>query len=131
MISNRASKSARCMGRILASARRRPASSSAQIISRMARMRLASKNMCSVRHSPMPSAPKSTACWASRGVSALARTPSLRAASAHCITLAKSPDSSGWRIFTRPFSTSPLAPSMVMTSPLRRVLPATVMVPAL
>ncbi len=36
------------------------------------------KNMCSVRHSPMPSAPNSIAILASPGVSALARTPRLR-----------------------------------------------------
>jgi hypothetical protein len=44
-----------------------PASSSARIISRTATMRSPSKNMCSVRHRPMPSAPK-CAPSASRGV---------------------------------------------------------------
>ena len=110
---------------------RRPASSSAQIISRMARMRLSSKNMCSVRQSPMPSAPNSRAWLASRGVSALARTPSVRALSAQPMMVAKSPDSSGWRIFTRPLSTSPLPPSTVMMSPFLNTWPPTVMVPAL
>ena len=120
MISNSASKSARCMGRILASARRRPASSSAQIISRMARMRLSSKNMCSVRHSPMPSAPKSRAWRASRGrVGVGAHAERARRVGPVPSPVAKSPDSSGWRIFTRPSSTSPVPPSMVMTSPLR------------
>ena len=52
------SKSARCIGSSLASARRRPPSSRATIISRIAVIRSPSKNMCSVRHSPMPSAPK-------------------------------------------------------------------------
>ena len=37
-------------------------------------MRSASKNMCSVRHRPMPSAPNSRATLASWGVSALVRT---------------------------------------------------------
>ncbi len=47
MISNSSTKSARCTGRMRASADLRPASFVAQIISRMARMRSASKNMCS------------------------------------------------------------------------------------
>ena len=38
--------------------------------------------MCSVRHRPMPSAPNSRARRASSGVSALARTPSVRSSSA-------------------------------------------------
>src|SRR6185437_7120526 len=63
-------------------ARRRPASSRATIISRIALMRSPSKNMCSVRHSPIPSAPKLRATRASRGVSALARTLSVRTSSA-------------------------------------------------
>ena len=51
----------------------------------MARMRSASKNMCSVRQRPMPSAPNSRAWRASRGVSALARTlqPPLGVGPAH------------------------------------------------
>ena len=48
-------KSSRCIGRIFASAARRPSADSARIISRTARMRSSSKNMCSVRQSPMPS----------------------------------------------------------------------------
>ena len=47
---------------------------SARIISRTATMRSPSKNMCSVRQRPMPSAPKLRAARASAGVSALART---------------------------------------------------------
>ena len=90
----------------------------------MARMRLSSKNMCSVRHRPMPSAPNSRAWRASRGVSALARTPS---------GAPRRPSPSAWRSrptaragasCTRPSSTSPVPPSMVMTSPLRKVWPA-------
>ncbi len=38
--------------------------------------------------------------------------------------VAKSPDSSGWRIFTRPLSTSPLPPSTVMMSPFLKHLAA-------
>src|SRR5437868_3417101 len=41
-------------------------------------MRSSAKNMCSVRHSPIPSAPNARAWMASRGMSAFARTPSLR-----------------------------------------------------
>ena len=59
MISNSSSKSARCMGRILSSACRRPFSSSAQDhLGARRGCGSASKNMCSVRQSPMPSAPK-------------------------------------------------------------------------
>ena len=74
MMRNSSTKSSRCMGRILASAARRPSMVSATIISRMATMRPPSKNICSVRQSPMPSAPKRRAMRASSGVSALART---------------------------------------------------------
>ena len=49
-------------GSSLASAFSRCSSVSARIISRMAAMRSPSKNMCSVRHRPMPSAPNFTAC---------------------------------------------------------------------
>jgi len=42
---------------------------SARIISRTASMRSSSKNMCSVRHRPMPSAPKFRAVFASSSVS--------------------------------------------------------------
>ena len=55
----------RCIGSSLASARRRPASSRATIISRIAPMRSPSKNMCSVRQRPMPSAPNPRAMRAS------------------------------------------------------------------
>ena len=54
-----------------------------------------SKNMCSVRQSPMPSAPKSRPRCASAGVSALTRTRSWRIRSAHCMSRRKSPLSSG------------------------------------
>ena len=67
----------------------------------MATMRSAPKNMCSVRQRPMPSAPNERAARASAGVSALARTAIRRAASAHSIRRAKSPESSGWRIGDR------------------------------
>jgi hypothetical protein len=95
---------------------RRPSSSSARIISRTAAMRSASKNMCSVRHRPMPSAPNRARCGVERGLGVGA---DLQAA--HAVgpfhQLAKSPDSSGSIIFTAPARISPVEPSMVMTSP--------------
>ena len=94
----------------------------------MAPIRFSSKNMCSVRQSPIPSAPNLTAARASAGVSALARTLSLRAASAHFISVANSPASSGSRIATLPASTCPVEPSMVIVSPFFIVLPPAVMV---
>ena len=65
MISNSSAKSCRCIGSSLASAARRPVSVSARIISRTATMRSPSKNICSVRQRPMPSAPKLRATRAS------------------------------------------------------------------
>ena len=65
----------------------RPASSSARIILRMATMRWSPKNMCSVRHSPIPSAPNSRALAESLGVSALVRTLRVRTLSAHFISV--------------------------------------------
>src|SRR5262249_13391180 len=94
MMRNSSTKSSRCIGIILASAARRPSVVSATIISRMATMRWPSKNICSVRQSPMPSAPKRRAMRASAGVSALVRTRRRRCSSAQPISLAKSPESS-------------------------------------
>jgi hypothetical protein len=73
------SKSARCIGSSL-SERRAPRVRGrlARIISRTAWMRSPSKNMCSVRHRPMPSAPNSRAFARVAGVSAFARTFSVR-----------------------------------------------------
>ena len=88
--SNRPAKSLRCIGSSFCSAFLRVFSSRARIIACMCGMRSSAKNMCSVRHSPMPSAPNSRACFASRGMSALARTPNLpRNSSAHVMNLAK------------------------------------------
>src|SRR4030067_639819 len=61
----------------------------------MARMRVSSKNICSVRQSPIPSAPKARAWRASAGGSALARTLMRRKPSAHCITGVKSSERLG------------------------------------
>ena len=79
------------MGSSLARAFARCSAVSEQIISRMAGMRSASKNMCSVRHRPMPSAPKVRAWAASWGVSALVRTFRRRYWSAQPMTRPNSP----------------------------------------
>ena len=130
MIWNSSTKSDFWNGAIFASAARRPASSSARIISRTAAMRASSKNICSVRHRPMPSAPKPRAVLASSGVSALARTRRRRTLAAQAISVWKSPVSSGSIIGTAPSSTSPFEPSMVMISPALKVRPRAVKVPA-
>jgi len=89
-------KSARCIGRSLARAVRRPAVSSAMIISRTAVIRPASKNMCSVRARPMPSAPnfaRGTRIERRLGIGAHLHSCGSRAAQP--ISVAKSPLSSG------------------------------------
>ena len=113
-----ASKSPRCIGSSLASAVLRPSVSCARIISRMAMSRSPSKNMCSVRQRPMPSAPKSRPRCASAGVSALTRTRSWRILSAHCMSRLKLPDQLGRHERSPgPRSTRPLPPSTVIQSP--------------
>ena len=121
--SNSPTKSDFWNGSILASAFFRPASSEARIISRTATMRSSPKNMCSVRHSPMPSAPNSRALAASAGVSALARIFSFRVLSAHDIKVAKSPVIVGATVGTLPIITSPVVPLMVRNSPALTVCP--------
>ena len=79
------------MGRSFASAFSRCSTVSETIISRMAGMRSASKNICSVRQRPMPSAPNSAAFLASLGVSALVRTPRVRFSSAQAMRRPKLP----------------------------------------
>ena len=49
-------------------------------------MRSGSKNICSVRQRPIPSAPKAIACFASAGLSALVRTFNVLTSSAHDIS---------------------------------------------
>ena len=123
MISNRSRKSLRWKGNSRASAARRPCSVSAMIICRTAPIRSGSKNMCSVRQSPMPSAPKRLAVSASNGVSALARTRKRRTLSAQPINVEKSPESCGSTMGTEPMKTSPVAPSSV------RIWPASMRTP--
>ena len=76
-----------------------------------------SKNMCSVRHRPMPSAAKFRAVWASAGVSAFARTPMSRTSSAHSSNVRNAPSSVASSMAGSPASTSPDVPSTVITSP--------------
>ena len=114
---NSPSKSLRCIGSNLASATRRPASSSARIISRTALMRSPSKNMCSVRQRPIPSAPNIKACAASFGVSALARTFSTEYLRASSMSCPKSPLKSAACVATCPRYTSPVEPLSEIQSP--------------
>ena len=65
-------KSPRWMGSSFFNTSSRTFPSSATIIFRTREMRSSSKNICSVRHNPIPCAPKSRAINASCGVSALA-----------------------------------------------------------
>ncbi len=78
-----------CSGSSSSSAARRSASSSAMIIARIFGWRSAAMNMCSVRQRPTPSAPNSRARRASSGVSAFARTPSVRSSSHQPSTVSK------------------------------------------
>ena len=113
---NSPAKSSRWNGKSFASAFSRPAASSARIISRIGPIRSGSKNMCSVRHSPMPSAPNSRAFCASCGVSALVRTFSRRNLSARLMSFLKFLSGSGSCVGTSPSSTSPVLPSMLSVS---------------
>ena len=83
MIRNNSMKSARCIGNKRSKTERRSCAASAKIISRITVNRSTSKNMCSVRHSPMPCASKLRAVCASRGVSAFARTRISQFSAAH------------------------------------------------
>src|SRR5438034_333533 len=93
-------KSLRWNGRSFFTAAWRAAESVAMIISRTIGIRSAAKNMCSVRTRPMPSAPNSRAFFASSGVSAFARTPSVRARSAQPRNSLTSSESCGGISFT-------------------------------
>ena len=85
-----------------------PSTSEARIIARIFGSRSAAMNMCSVRQSPMPSAPSARARRASAGVSAFARTPSVRSPSHHSSTRSK--DGSGGGV-TSGTSSSVTAPA--------------------
>ena len=90
--SRTSSKSARWTSSSSASASFSSSGVDARIILRTTGRRSGARNMCSVRHSPMPSAPRRRALAASSPVSALARTPSLplRIASAQPRTMSNS-----------------------------------------
>ena len=92
-------------------------SSSARIISRTARIRASSKNMCSVRQRPMPSAPNLTRHARIRRRVGIGAHAKLRALSAQPIRVPNSPDIAGSVIGTLPASTWPVEPSMVTMSP--------------
>ena len=124
MISKISMKSARCIGSSRSSAAWRSASVSARIISRITMMRSASKNMCSVRQSPTPSTRNSRAIRASAGVSALARTPRSRTASAQSRSVEKAPPISGGIVAGAPTLTWPLVPSTVMSAPSWKMRPS-------
>ena len=96
------------------------------------------RNMCSVRHRPIPSAPRARAFVDCSGVSALARTRMRRRASATCISRSKASQigscracSSPWRAFSStesasgssPTKTLPVKPSIVIVSPSRTTVP--------
>ena len=104
------------------------ASSSAASSARMNRCTSGSRsprNMCSVRHSPMPSAPNLRATCASCGRSALVRTFSRRNSSAHRRITSNGPLGSGVTTGTAPTTTSPVVPLIEITSPSRTVAPFT------
>jgi hypothetical protein len=89
------------------------------IMARIFGARSAAMNMCSVRHSPMPSAPYSCAVRASSGVSAFARTRSRRCSSAQRRTVRNSSVHSGADNGTSSVVTSPVVPLMAILSPSR------------
>ena len=87
------------------------------IIARIFGWRSAAMNMCSVRQRPMPWAPNSRALAASSGVSAFARTPSVRTSSAQPSTVWKWSDTSGSSSGTSSAVTTPAEPSIAIVSP--------------
>ena len=117
MMLNSRVKSSRCIGSRRASTAPRSAALSAKIISRITVRRSSSKNMCSVRQRPMPSASNIRATWASAGVSALARMPMSRTASAQPSRDRNASSSAGSSICAAPASASPAVPSRVIMSP--------------
>ncbi len=89
----------------------------AKIILRIIGSRCSSRNICSVRHSPIPSAPLSRATLASVAVSALARMASSRISSAHWSKTSISGIGSTWVVCIAPRITSPEVPSIESVSP--------------
>ena len=99
----------------------------ARIIARTIGKRSGARNMCSVRHSPMPSAPFPRATFASAPVSAFARTAifPLRMVSAHFSTVSYSAGGFAAASSRAPTMTSPDVPSIEMTSPCEIVVDPT------
>ena len=111
------SKSPCCNGRIFSRASSLSSTVSEQIISRNASIRSPSKNICSVRQSPSPSAPNSRAFFASAGVSALVRTDMVLYSSAHAMIRPNSPAILASTVGIAPSYTQPVEPSKEITSP--------------
>ena len=94
------------------------------IMARILGWRSAAMNMCSVRHSPIPSAPNWWAFCASSGVSAFALTPSRRISSAQLSTVLNSSDTSGsWSGTSSTVTNAP--PSSAIQSPSFKTTPFT------
>jgi len=74
-------------------------------------------NIRSVRHRPMPCAPRSRARCVSRVASALALAPSVATSSARDSSVAMSRENSTSTVGTSPKQTAPLAPPLVITCP--------------
>ena len=104
-------KSSLCIGRSLARAFSLCSTVLEIIISLTAAIRSSAKNICSVRHRPIPSAPNLRAVAASFGVSALALTLSLRTSLAQPIILPKYPAISASTVLICPAYTLPVLPS--------------------
>ena len=126
--SNSPSKSACCSGSSSGSAARRCSDPSAMIIARIFGGRSAAVNMCSVRQSPIPSAPSSRARRALSGSSAFARTPSLRSSSAQPSTRSKYSLTWASTSGTSSSVTQPRVPSIAIRSPARTTVPSTLIV---
>ena len=85
-------------------------------------------NMCSVRQSPTPLAPKSRARFASSGVSAFVQTINFEFSSAHSRIFLKSSVNVASTILASPAKKFPVVPSTVTQSPFLKTLSPTVKV---
>mmetsp|Transcript_14113 Transcript_14113/g.46357 ORF Transcript_14113/g.46357 Transcript_14113/m.46357 type:complete len:305 (-) Transcript_14113:1158-2072(-) len=111
-------KSLRWKGSISSRAARRASGVGAITIRRIASNRSSEANhWCSVRTSPMPSAPLVRAALASAGVSALASTLSARCSSTRAMNVSSSVEATGGASGTRPRITAPVVPSTESQSP--------------
>ena len=100
------------------------------IIARIFGWRSSAMNMCSVRQSPMPSAPSSRARRAPSGSSAFARTPSRRSSSAQPSTRSKYSLTCASTSGTSSSVTQPRVPSIAIRSPSCTTVPSTLIVRA-